>query len=203
MVSLAHCLIGPPGSGKSTVAQQWQAADPTLVIINPDRIRAELYGDSAHQGHWPEIEAQVRQAMQLAIANGQSFIYDATNIRRAWRQSVLQPHFLQPQSPPLPWLAWVMPTRLTQCLIWNQSRGSSTDGGSSRQVPAHIIHDYWKTLQAEPVHVSEGFISVNTVPQIEGCWHIEGLIAIANETQKALATHAQTMGLQAITQAQF
>ena len=50
-----HLLIGPPGSGKTTLAQelapllQGDGELPALVL-STDAIRAELFGDAAVQG---------------------------------------------------------------------------------------------------------------------------------------------------------
>ncbi|NJR58666.1 MAG: ATP-binding protein [Cyanobacteria bacterium CRU_2_1] len=52
---LGHVLIGVPGSGKSTFAQQWIARSPEYIWLSTDRIRAELFGDAANQGDWEKI----------------------------------------------------------------------------------------------------------------------------------------------------
>ena len=65
---ICHFLVGIPGSGKSTVAQQ--LADLTQgLIISTDRIREQLYGDEIIQGNWLEIERKVLQEMEQAIAD--------------------------------------------------------------------------------------------------------------------------------------
>ncbi|RMG08866.1 MAG: hypothetical protein D6728_13705 [Cyanobacteria bacterium J055] len=46
-----HFLIGLPGSGKSTFAAQLDSLNDESIIISPDRIRAELYGNESIQGN--------------------------------------------------------------------------------------------------------------------------------------------------------
>ena len=64
-----HLLIGPPGSGKTTLAHQLapllQGADggPGLVL-STDVIRAELFGDAGFQGPWDEVRTVLLQRLQ-------------------------------------------------------------------------------------------------------------------------------------------
>ncbi len=61
MSPVSHFLIGIPGAGKSTLAQEWAQRDPNYCIVSTDGIRAELYGDEEIQGEWGTIEAVVMQ----------------------------------------------------------------------------------------------------------------------------------------------
>jgi len=49
-----HLLIGPPASGKTTIANLL-AAELHAEVLSTDLIREELYGDPLIQGHWPDI----------------------------------------------------------------------------------------------------------------------------------------------------
>ncbi len=86
---LCHFLIGIPASGKSTFAQLL-AQTGDYQIISTDAIRQQLYGDEKIQGNWLEIEAEMLKQMQEAIALHRGIIYDATNIKRAWRLDLLE-----------------------------------------------------------------------------------------------------------------
>ena len=87
-------LIGLPGSGKTSLAQQLIAADPKLKLISTDAIRKQLFGDEATQGPWlliwREVEQQFRQAVKLiACGKASAAIYDATNAQRRHRREAI------------------------------------------------------------------------------------------------------------------
>ena len=68
-----HLLIGPPASGKTTLAQALapllsaDGASPALVL-STDVIRSELFGDAAVQGPWLDIETRLQQRIAGAGA---------------------------------------------------------------------------------------------------------------------------------------
>ena len=85
-----HILIGVPSSGKSTFAQHLAQLDPRYCIVSTDDVRRDLFGDESIQGDWKQIEIEVLNQIKNAIASGQLIIYDATNVKRAWRLNFLQ-----------------------------------------------------------------------------------------------------------------
>jgi len=84
-----HLLIGPPGSGKTTIAEQ---LSPLLEaqLISTDVIRNELYGDPQIQGRWVEIESRLHELIQDCVVNNQSVLIDATHALRPWRLALTQ-----------------------------------------------------------------------------------------------------------------
>ena len=70
-----HLLIGPPASGKSTVARHLAAllsgpeAPPPCYISSRD-IRAEIFGDRGVFGPWDDIAALMHQRIQEAVSSG-------------------------------------------------------------------------------------------------------------------------------------
>jgi predicted kinase len=148
---LCHLLIGSPASGKSTLAAHLQQLIPHSQLVSTDTIRAQLYGNAAHQGYWPDIETQVYRQIHQTLDQQQPVIYDATNIKRAWRLAFLQ----QIQRPGIDWIGWWLTTPIAQCHQWNQQR--------QRQVPPAIID----TLQVQPKSFApcpaEGFAAVYTI----------------------------------------
>ena len=84
----AHFLIGPPGSGKSSFAE-FLAQVGDCEIISTDKIREEIYGDAKHQGEWFKIESIAIDRIFTALNHGKSIIYDATNVKRAFRMDFL------------------------------------------------------------------------------------------------------------------
>jgi predicted kinase len=113
-----HLLIGPPASGKTTLA----AVLAELVggqVLSTDAIRAELYGDPAIQGAWPDVEARYHARIRAAVAEGIPIILDATHGQRPWRLAIT---LALPLPAPVQWIGWWLTTPLEQCLIWNQER---------------------------------------------------------------------------------
>jgi len=153
-----HLLIGPPGSGKSTVAKRLVALLETsgevVELLSTDQVRQDLYGDAAIKGQWSEIEAMLQQRLLDAVAAGRVVILDGTHSRRAWRLAVVQGLAL---SQPVEWIGWWLQTPLAICQDWNRQR--------ERQVDPEVVASYFKTLQAKPFQPSrqEGFAAVVTL----------------------------------------
>lgn len=151
-VLFCHCLIGLPGAGKTTLANEWVKENDTLEIICPDDIRDQLYGDPVIQGDWQAVQKRIKTQFKAAIDQGQSIIYDATNIRRAWRTDLLK----SVANENLRWIGWQLLTPVKTCLERNQGR--------DRQVPIDVIIDFAQILNQEPPSTSEGFDAIYDIP---------------------------------------
>jgi predicted kinase len=153
---LCHCLIGAPGSGKTTLAKQWKSQWPQHLHISTDLIRKKLYGDEKEQGSWSEVQVGISEEIERAITQNRPIIYDATNAKRSWR---LQ--FLREIAPPeTTWIGWHLGTSLNQCKTHNRSR--------TQNVPAKVLEDYYHSLTAMPPIPAEGFAAVYEVPLYKG-----------------------------------
>ncbi|RUT08844.1 hypothetical protein DSM106972_008970 [Dulcicalothrix desertica PCC 7102] len=152
MSTIAHFLIGVPGSGKSTLSQLISQTG-SYDIVSTDAIREELYGGADIQGDWQTVETTALNRICTAFAAGKSVIYDATNFKRAFRIDFLQK--VKKSSANLTWIAWHLNTPLHTCLTWNKQR--------TRHVPEAIIDSMYKVLQAFPPVTAEGFAMVNTI----------------------------------------
>jgi len=148
---LNHLLIGLPGSGKSTFANQLQEQIPDSVIVSTDIVRARLFGDQSIQGDWNRIEQEVIVHVRLALAHNQPVIYDATNVRVDWRDSFLT----KIDDTNTEWIAWWIKTPVETCKQWNLKR--------SQPVPDHVIDTYAEYLMESPPDVTEGFIAVREI----------------------------------------
>ncbi|MEO8890388.1 MAG: ATP-binding protein, partial [Coleofasciculaceae cyanobacterium] len=148
---ICHFLIGSPGSGKSTLANSLTQVNPNSQIISTDKIRLSLFGNESIQGDWSLIEEQVISQIHESIKAEKPVIYDATNVKKEWRLSLLQ----QVQNDKVQWIAWYLSTPLDICKKWNKQR--------KRQVPEEVIEALFRALQENIPETSEGFVAVNAV----------------------------------------
>ncbi len=145
-MATAIVLIGVPGSGKSTLARALIQQSPTTLLVNPDRIRQQLYGNASIQGEWSELWTEIENAFAQASTDRRDLIYDATNCKAEHRRQViacLRQYKFQPIR------GWWLNEPLWICLMRNQYR--------ERQVPEDVIVDMYRQLQTEPPNLKEGF----------------------------------------------
>lgn len=82
-------LCGIPGSGKSTYAKNYIEQNSNTLHLSSDAIRKELYGDENIQGNPAEVFGLMQKRAVEALNNGCKVIYDATNITRKDRASII------------------------------------------------------------------------------------------------------------------
>ena len=94
-----YMLIGLPGSGKSTYAEKLdRVEDP--IIVSTDKIREELFGDEAIQSNEKyngnTVFCIAYDRVKIAMLEGKSVIFDATNVKRKDRKYFLD--LLRPEN---------------------------------------------------------------------------------------------------------
>jgi putative nucleotidyltransferase with HDIG domain len=82
-------LVGIPGSGKTTYAKNYIEQNSDTIHLSSDAIRKELYGDEAIQGNPGDVFALMQKRAVEALNEGYDVIYDATNIARKDRASII------------------------------------------------------------------------------------------------------------------
>lgn len=82
-------LVGIPGSGKTTYAKKYIEETLNTVHLSSDTIRKELYGDESIQGNPADVFSLMQKRAIEALNNGQNVLYDATNITRKDRASII------------------------------------------------------------------------------------------------------------------
>ena len=80
---------GIPGSGKTYYAKEYIEKNPNTVHLSSDSIRAKLYGDESIQGDPNEVFSLMQSRAIEALNNGQSVVYDATNMTRKDRSYII------------------------------------------------------------------------------------------------------------------
>lgn len=82
-------LVGIPGSGKTTYAREYIKQNANVVHLSSDAIRQEFYGDENIQGNPVDVFTLMQKRAVEALNNGYDVIYDATNITRKDRASII------------------------------------------------------------------------------------------------------------------
>ncbi len=153
-----HLLIGPPASGKTTLAHQLaplltEPGAPPALVLSTDRIRAEVFGDAAVQGPWKEIREWLLEELRQEVRAGRPVILDATHARRPWRLAFTQALELPA---PVEWIGWWLQTPPAQCLAWNQTRRRKVPEPVIREMAAALSHKTFGPSRAEGFAVVVG-----------------------------------------------
>lgn len=123
-----YMLVGLPGSGKSTWAENHKD-EYKFKIISSDKIRGEMFGDESCQEDNGKIFQIMNQRTMQTLSEGYDVCYDATNISRKSRKSILS--LINNSKDNIEVIAIVFNTPFYQCLLNNNSR--------SRKVPPEAI----------------------------------------------------------------
>ena len=140
-------LVGIPGSGKSTYAAHLVLVT-NGIHLSSDGIRAELYGDEAIQGNPSEVFKIMHERTLQALTDGYDVIYDATNITRKDRASIISKLPIHVEID-----CYIMPTPVDICI----ERDSKRD----RSVGKAVIDRMYNRFQF-PMY-AEGFDSIRLV----------------------------------------
>lgn len=126
-------MIGIPGSGKSTIANQISDSY-NIPVVSSDRVRFHLYGNESIQGNYNEVFDEVYRQINKWIDYG-ICIYDATNTRKMWRYTAI---------------AKTLPTEVVYIVVDPGIEKSLKQNADRERVcPEHVIHRMYKQLKNE------------------------------------------------------
>lgn len=137
----AYVMVGAPGSGKTTYANEL-ADSENAVVISGDDIRAELYRNAETQGNWAEVWDEIDT--RVSEACGMPVILDNTACRKDYRAEIvtlLRSYGYERVE------GIVMKTPLEKCLERNANR--------ARTVPEHIVRQMHSDLQRSLKTITE------------------------------------------------
>lgn len=153
-------LIGPPASGKSTLAAALAARDRNVVVLSSDAYRARVsqWGDAADQAASAAAFDLLHIELDEHLAAGHRVVVDATNAAAEHRQALIaiaDRHAARTR-------AIVVLPELRVCVQRNALRDPTVGAcGFARQVPvqtivalhAAITGDSWGQIPSEGWHV--------------------------------------------------
>lgn len=162
-------LVGICGSGKSTYAKKYIEQHDNTIHLSSDSIRAELWGNEATQGNNNEVFSLMQSRAIEALNNGQSVVYDATNITRKDRSYIITlcPKFAKIE-------AHVIFAPIETCI--------ERDAARDRTVGKEVIDRMLKRFQA--VYYDEGIAEIkviwNTEDDFNPSLYLEDIINASN-----------------------
>ena len=141
-------LVGIPGSGKTTYANTYMECTPNVIHLSSDAIRKELYGDENIQGNPAEVFSLMQKRAIKALNDGDDVVYDATNITRKDRASIIKicPQFVKIE-------AHIIWTPIETCIKQDASR--------DRTVGKEVIDRMLKRFQAP--YYDEGIDEIKVI----------------------------------------
>lgn len=146
-MNILYCLVGLPGSGKTSWSKQMSSED--TIHVSSDEIRKELYNNVNDREHNGETFAYMKDITKKNLLIGKNVIYDATNINSKKRMSLLN----EIKKIQCKKVCIYFATSFADCCKNNLNR--------DRQVDIYSIERMYKTLQIPMYH--EGWDEIHIV----------------------------------------
>ena len=148
-----YVMIGLPGSGKSTWIKNH--CGENSIIISSDDLREKIFKDVNNQENNAKVFTTMRELTFEALTNNKSVYYDATNVTRKNRQSILD--FIKSNHIECRKVAVIVETPYEECLRRNSIR--------NRHVPEHVIKNMMERFEL-PL-INEGFDEILEIKSVE------------------------------------
>ena len=138
-------MAGPPGSGKSTIANEICDIYDNFILVSPDKIREELSGDAGDQSQNDIVFGQVYKKLVEYLMLGYNVVYDATNCRSTYRYKIID--ICKKFATKI--ICLMSTTPIAECIKRNRER--------DRNVPEDVIERMYFTLRKHPPIIFEGY----------------------------------------------
>lgn len=180
-------MVGLPGSGKSTFAQNIITDTGKPIIHSSDALREELTGDVNNQDNNVDLFNELHKRIKDDLRNGKDVVYDAINISKKRRTAFLN----ELKNIDCIKICVLVMTPFDKCIEFNANR--------ERVVPEDVLHKMIRNWC--PPSTNEGFDSIivkyNVDKDDTGIWSIktlfEGDCGIDNFNQEN-SHHSLTLG---------
>lgn len=148
--------VGLPGSGKSTYYGHLSQFE-NIVRVSSDEIRDRYFKDINDQTHnWEVFQIAIKETIKLLKA-GENVYFDATNINRKKRMSLLKNLKQATRSLDIHWKVIIFAVPADVCVERQEKR--------NRKVPQDVIHRMMKNFNV-PAYF-EGWNEIITLPLTE------------------------------------
>jgi len=138
-------LVGPPGSGKTEIADKL-VEYYDFVKISPDDIRKELFGNPHDQKHNTEVFSTVYSRINSSLKSGFNVVYDATNCRPAYRLKIID--IVENWADNI--YCFCAESSIVDCVEKNKKYYENS-------VPEDVIEKMYFTLKKHPPTIYEGY----------------------------------------------
>lgn len=175
-------LVGLPASGKSTYAKKLKEiyGSGKTIIIESDSYRERFYGSPEIQGDNNKLFDLIHKDILDNLSNGLNVIFDATNISRKFRVSLVQK---------------LGTDVVKECIILATSYGRCTENNQKRErvVPKVVIDKMWKSFQI-PTY-TEGWDIIDIEYNYdEKSYDIDEYLSFADNYDQKNHHHTMTLG---------
>jgi len=134
-------MVGPPGSGKSAIADKL-VSEYGFAKVSPNDIRTEKFGDPYSQSDNETVFNIAYSRIGHYLDNGWNVVYDATNCRPAYRYRIMD--YVGDQTTNK--ICLCATTGVLDCII-----------NAQKVIPGEKVAAMHQTLRKHPPSVFEGF----------------------------------------------
>lgn len=148
-----YILIGVPGSGKSTYAEElYEKSERGIALVSSDQLRKSLYGNESCQDNPKKVFTLAHKIVVDQLEHGFDVIFDATNIYAKDRMDLIRKVCFEVKKE-VRFVAIYFDTPIETCIARQNLR--------ERKVPIKVIEKMGR--QIDKPTFEEGFDIIETI----------------------------------------